>query len=309
MGRYGALLASPYVVTVHDLIRMLDLDREDALIHHPNVRDRLLLRLDRLGIGRAAHIVAVSEATKRDLVARLDIAPERVTVVYEGVDHARFSPVARPPVSYRYLLYVGSEQPRKDMPTLLRAFARIRADRRFSDYRLVKIGAAGGGEAPFRQATVRAMRDCGLEDAVQFLGRVPEDELPAWYSGAELFIFPSRYEGFGLPPLEAMACACPVLISDAAALREVGGGAALVAPAGDHAAFAARAIEILTNGALRRSLRQRGLARAATFSWARTARETMAVWDAVLAAVTAKRAPTFPARRLARTGVGGTGPT
>jgi glycosyltransferase involved in cell wall biosynthesis len=282
MGRYGAFLSRPYVVTVHDLIRTLDLAGEDVLIHPPNHRDRLLLRLDQAGIRRASHLVAVSETTKRDIVELLAIPSERVTVVHEGIDHGCFRPQPGRLVPYKYVLYVGSEQPRKDVRTLLRAFARLRADLRFHDLRLVKIGMAGGREAPFREATLAAVRECGLEDAVVFTGRVPEEELPAWYTGAELLVFPSRYEGFGFPPLEAMACACPVVVSDAASLLEVTGGAALVAPVGDARAFAERASEILTDPDLRARLVERGLARAAEFSWTRAARETAAVWEAVL---------------------------
>lgn len=279
MGRYGRFLSRPYVVTVHDLIRIFDLDSEHVLIDRPNARDRRYLRLDVAGIASATRIIAVSETTKRDLVDRLGLAPRRVTVVHEGVDHERFRPVRPRRRASRYILYVGSEQPRKDLPTLVRAFARIRSDPRFGDVRLVKLGAPGGKGAAFRAATMAAVRACGLERSVDFVGRVPEADLPAWYSGAEILVLPSRYEGFGFPPLEAMACGCPVVVSDGGSLPEITAGAALVAPVGDDRAFAARAVEVLADASLRGRLVERGLARASEFSWKRAARETGAVYD------------------------------
>ena len=283
LARYGPAVGGPYLVTVHDLIRWFDLRGLDPpLINRPNRRDRLALRRDAAGVRGAMALVAVSEATRRDLVEHLAIAPDRVHVVAEGIDHGRFRPVAGRDLGAPYLLFVGSEHPRKDLITLLRAFALLKRERRFADLRLVKAGAAGKAEAPFAAPVAAAVRELGLEREVDFLGHVPDDELPALYSGAACLAFPSRYEGFGLPPLEAMACGCPVVASDAGALPETTGGAALTVRCGDPAALADALRVVIGDRAARAELVARGLARAAAFTWERAARELGRVYDAVL---------------------------
>ncbi len=282
LGRYGTRLSRPYVLTVHDLIRLFDRERASPLISKPNTRDRLYLRLDRAGIRRAAAIVAPSQATKHELVRHLDIPEERITVVYAGVDHDVFRPVEQRVLPEPYVLVVGSEHPRKNLATLFRAFAHLKAGARFADLKLVKVGPPGSGEAPFRAQTVRAARDAGVEDDVVFVDRLQGDELAACYSGAECFVLPSLYEGFGLPPVEAMACGCPVIVSNVTSLPEVAGGAALLVDPHDERALADAMEAVLTDRELRAVLRERGLARAAEFSWVRAARETLAVYDRVL---------------------------
>ena len=282
LGRYGIRLSRPYVLTVHDLIRLFDRERASPLISKPNTRDRLYLRLDRAGIRRAAAIVAPSQATKRDLVRHLHIPEERITVVYAGVDHDVFRPVEQRVLAEPYVLVVGSEHPRKNLATLFRSFAYLKDGARFADLKLVKVGSPGSGEAPFRTQTVRAARDAGVEDDVVFVERLERDQLAAWYSGAECFVLPSLYEGFGLPPVEAMACGCPVIVSNVTSLPEVAGGAALLVDPHDERALADAMEAVLTDRELRADLRERGLARTAEFSWVRAARETLAVYDRVL---------------------------
>src|SRR5215211_5422151 len=281
LGRYGRFLSVPYVVTVHDLIRYFDLKGRGPLIHRPNLRDRLYLGLDYAGIRRAAALIAVSHTTKRDLVRHLGIPPERIAVVYEGVDHARFHPVDRRLVDAPYVLFVGSEHPRKNLATLLRAFRLLKDEARFRDLRLVKVGAAGGREAPFRRRTLAAVAALGLEDDVVFTGRVPDADLPAYYGGAACLVLPSLYEGFGFPPLEAMACGCPAVVADAGALPEVAGDAALVVTPRDPLALAHAMATLLTDDDARRTLVRRGLERARRFSWERAAERTLAVYRAV----------------------------
>jgi len=281
LGRYGRFLTVPYVVTVHDLIRYFDCKGWGPFIHRPNLRDRLYLSLDYAGIRRATVIIAVSHTTKRDLVRHLGIPPERIVVTYEGIDHARFRPVARRLVAPPYVLFVGSEHPRKNLSTLLRAMRLLKDQARFRDLRLVKVSAAGGREAPFRQRTLAAIAALGLERDVLMTDRVPDEDLPAYYGGAACLVLPSRYEGFGFPPLEAMACGCPVIVARAGALPEIAGDAALVVDPRDPRALA-RAIEgVLTDDCLRRELVDRGLRRACHFTWERTARATLAVYRAV----------------------------
>jgi glycosyltransferase involved in cell wall biosynthesis len=281
LARYGPFLSSPYVVTVHDLIRWFDGPAEAPLISPPNVRDRLHLKLDLAGIRRADALIAVSHATKRDLVAA-GIEADRISVVHSGVDQRRFRPVAGRPIEDPYVLFVGSEQPRKNLATLLAAFAQLRRDPQFSRLRLLKVGPPGGREARFRDETLAAIRRLGLERDVIFTGWVADKDLPRYYAAAECFVLPSLYEGFGLAALEAMACGCPVVISTDAALREVCGEAAISVDASDTAAIAGALTAVASNSRLRRDLCARGLRRASAFSWSQTARETERVYsDAV----------------------------
>ena len=279
VARYAPFLRTPCVVTVHDLIRVRDVARPVPLIHRPNRRDRLVLRLDVAGIRRAAAVIAVSETTKDEIVSHLGLPPARVAVVYEGVDHEVFRPVAPADLGFPYVIYVGSEQPRKDLATLIRAFARLKRDARFRGLKLVKVGGASGSEASLREATRAATAAAGVADDVEFVGRVPEADLPRLYAGAECFVLTSLHEGFGLPPIEAMACGCPVVVTNAGALPEVAGPGAVVVPVGDDAAVARAVAEIITDSATRTELRRRGLAHASAFSWERAARETMRVYE------------------------------
>lgn len=279
--RYGPTLGRPYVVTAHDLIRWFDLTRPQPFIARPRGLARAALRRDYAGIARAAHVITPSEASRRDVLAHLGVPAERVTVVPEAVDHARFRPVPPRPAPWPYLLVVGSEHPRKNLDAALRAFALLKA-RGHEALRLVKVGEPGDGEAPFGERTRRLVRELGLEREVVLTGRVPDEELPGWYSGATCLLMPSEAEGFGLPPLEAMACGTPPVVSTAGALPEVVGDAGLVVAPHDVAGLARSVERLLLDDALRGALRARGLARAALFTWDRAARQTLAVYDAVL---------------------------
>jgi glycosyltransferase involved in cell wall biosynthesis len=283
LGRYGVFLGRPYVVTVHDLIRYFDLNGLGPFIHHPNMRDRIYLRLDYAGVRRARAVIAVSKTTKRDLCTHFGLPEERVFVVYEGVDHAVFRPVPGRPLEDPYLLFVGSEHPRKNLPAMFRAIAALKREPRFRDLKLLKVGRAGGREAPFRARTLEALRELGLEGDAVFREGISDEELARCYSSAECLVLPSLYEGFGFPPLEAMACGCPVVVSNAGSLPEIAADAALVVEPSDAAGLADALRRVVTEQATRRELVERGLRRAAQFSWERTARETMAVYAAVLA--------------------------
>lgn len=238
-----------------------------------------------LALRRADAVVTVSECSRRDLARYLDLPGERLHVTSEGVD-PRFVPVrdgatlrealGRYGIEGPYLLYVGGINPRKNIARLLEAYGRVRE--RHPHARLVVAGKrqwqAEGVDA--------ALRRLGLADAVHFTGYVADADLPAIYSGAELFVFPSLYEGFGLPPLEAMACGTPVVTSDAASLPEVVGNAALLVDPLDVGSIAAAIDRLLSHPALAADLRSRGLARARRFTWERAARETIAVYEHVL---------------------------
>jgi glycosyltransferase involved in cell wall biosynthesis len=177
-----------------------------------------------------------------------------------------------------YVLYVGALEPRKNIPGLLRAFVRLRAD--FPDLTL-----ALGGSPRWKFAEIpRALEELALEPVVRFTGYIADSDLPALYSAAAAFCFPSFYEGFGLPVLEAMACGTPVVCSNTSSLPEVAGDAALLVEPRDEVALTEAIARVLTDEALAEDLRERGLKRAASFSWDRTAELTLAVYRSVLAA-------------------------
>jgi glycosyltransferase involved in cell wall biosynthesis len=235
-------------------------------------------------------VITVSASARDDLVRFLRLPSEKVFVVPMAANPTfRPQPAAAAlPVAARYgalppyILYVGAVEARKDLPTLLRAFARLRS----AFPRLTLVVA---GRARFKATDVaRTLAALDLSSAVRFTGFVADEDLPALYGAAAAFCFPSLYEGFGLPVLEAMACGTPVVCARASSLPEVAGDAALLFEPRDDAALADHLAALLSDPALAGDLRRRGLARAATFSWARTAAATRAVYQHV----TAARAPT-----------------
>ncbi|MBI2322180.1 MAG: glycosyltransferase family 4 protein [Chloroflexi bacterium] len=263
------------VVTILDLSFLL----------YPECADRgLVAFLERAvpaSVAAADLVVAISEQTKRDLVCLLDVEPDRVEVVPLGVE-PHFRPVedaaalaalrARLGVVEPFILSVGTLEPRKNLTTLLEAFALLR--RRGCTHRLVLAGRPGW----LCEEVFRTAERLSLGDAVVFAGYVAEADLPALYSAADAFAYPSLYEGFGLPPLESLACGTPAVCSDASSLPEVVGDAALLVPPTDAAALAEALERVLGDAALRSDLRARGLARAAEFTWARCAARMRAIY-------------------------------
>ncbi|MHB8620299.1 MAG: glycosyltransferase family 4 protein [Chloroflexota bacterium] len=261
------------VITVHDL----------AFLIYPELLTSASRAYFNRHIRRAVHsadrIIAVSQATRQDLTQRLDVPAEAIDVVYEGADPA-MGPVTDAPAldSYRqrrglpadYVLFVGTLEPRKNLPVLIRAFAQVK--RQGYAGKLVLAGAPGWlCEDVYAEVERQA-----LGQEVLFTGPVRRDELPLLYSGARLLAFPSLYEGFGLPLVEAMACGLPVVTANVSSLPEVAGGAALLVDPGDPEALAGAVWRLLDDATLAADLRARGLARAGCFSWDRAARET---WD------------------------------
>ena len=283
LGRFGHFLGKPFIITVHDLMRYLDLvGGGPCLIRRPNLHDALWLHLDYSGVAKAAKIVVPSNHTKNDLIRYLGVPEEKVVVIYHGVDEA-FRPVEGPrPCEGPYILYVGSEHPRKNLATLLRAFSLMKREHpELRDVKLVKAGRVGGGEEPYRERTLRLIEELGLKRDVIFIDWVPQERLAALYSQAELFAFPSIYEGFGWPPLEAMACGCPVVASNSTSLPEVLGDAAMYADPSSPEAWAEAMERVLTSDTLRRDLSRRGLERAKRFTWSRAAEQLLRVYEEV----------------------------
>jgi glycosyltransferase involved in cell wall biosynthesis len=264
----------PGVVTVHDL----------AFIRFPQTfRSYNRTYLDfatRLSVRRAARILAVSEHTKREVVGLLGVPPERVVVTPNAV-RAHFRPPAPATLEAfrtakglpeQFVLYVGTLEPRKNLPTLLEAYAEVA---RRSDAPLI----VGGGKGWLYDQVFQRLDELGLRERVRFVGYIDEEELPLWYAAATVFVFPSIYEGFGMPPLEAMACGTPVVTSNSSSLPEVVGDAGLMAPPHDAAAFAEAISRVLGDADLRHELRERGLVRARAFDWRVTAERTLAAYE------------------------------
>jgi glycosyltransferase involved in cell wall biosynthesis len=230
---------------------------------------------------RATHIIAVSEQTRRDLVAVYGLSPEKVTVIHEAAAPS-FCP--QPPETVvatraqyklpdRYLLFVGTIEPRKNLARLLAAFEAVHSEALVDG--LVIVGRRGWLYDDFFAALERSP----ARDAVIFPGYLPDADLPAVYAGAEALVLPSLYEGFGLPVLEAMACGTPVVCSNAASIPEIGGDAALYFDPTSTEAMVAVIRRVLRDAALQAEMKTRGLAQATRFSWRRAAQETLGVYE------------------------------
>jgi glycosyltransferase involved in cell wall biosynthesis len=237
------------------------------------------------GVRRFAHeadaIITCSEATKVDAVTMLGVHPEKVHVVYGAVDSS-FGDVQRPEavdllvneydLRQPFLLYVGTLEPRKNIRGLLRAFAAVAQD---VPHTLVLVGGVGWN----MDGLDEEIESLGIADRVRRMGYLPRrNHLPAFYAAADAFFFPSFYEGFGLPVLEAMTCGCPVITSDTSSLPEVGGEAARYVSPDDEDHMAGTLLKVLTNERLRDSMSTLGFARAEKFGWDRSADRTLDVY-------------------------------
>ncbi len=266
------------VVTVHDLSFLTVPEAAD-----PRLR-RYLSRAVPSAVAHADHVLADSRSTRDDLVAHLGVEPQRITVIYPGVD-PRFRPLdeaavqsvrARYDLREPFVLAVGTLEPRKNFPTLIAAYARLgEFGPHLAEVRLV----IAGGKGWLYEGIFATVERLGLGERVRFLDFVPDPDLPALYNAAAVFALPSLYEGFGLPPLEAMACGTPVVTSNVSSLPEVVDDAALTVPPTDVAALTAALAQVLTDEHLRAALRQRGLQQASRFTWDAAARTLLGVYQ------------------------------
>ena len=272
-----ARLPCPSVVTVHDL----------AFMRYPQffrpARRLYQRRFTARSVARATQVVAVSESTKRDLVELMCVPEERIHVIYPGIA-TDFQPVGDPEtlalfrtkhsLPERYLLYLGTLEPRKNLLTLVEAYARLRGQV-VDAPPLVLAGAKGWYYEPLF-SRVRAL---GLERVVVFPGYVARDEQPLWYAGAELFVFPSLYEGFGLPVVEALACGTPTITSNVSSLPEVAGDVAQQVDPRNGEALARLLREVLADNDVRERTARAGPAWARQFSIARMAHAYATIYD------------------------------
>lgn len=278
-----------FMATVHDVKPLLfGTGRRrmnlNELIERALVRDRW---------ARIDHVLTDSRCSQRDIVERLGVPAGRISVVYPGVELERFRPAGpdaqgeakveamKPsdstfPFERPYVLCVAGADPTKNVETLVEAFGRLPEGIR-ERHDLVLAG-----DFRRRLDLHERVRRAGIERQTVFTGVISDERLIELYQRAGLFVFPSKYEGFGLPVLEAMACGCPVISSSASSLPEVAGGAAILVEPSDIEGFTRQMERVLTDRALWGELRERGLARARQFSWDRTARETVAVYRRVV---------------------------
>lgn len=277
----------PTVVTLYDIIPILMPETQSLLrrIYWPRALQHAAKYSD--------HIMTISQGSKRDITKKLDVPEEKITVTPLAVDLNHFKPMPASstlgvngetpsvfPAGFAlrqpYILFVGTRDPRKNISSLIRAFARI-ADA--IPHTLIIAGKSAKKEDMSKQEVTR----CKLENRIQFLEDVSYNQLPALYSNADIFVWPSLYEGWGFPPQEAMACGTPVIVSDGTPLPEVVGDAGIVVALGEG--FVERLsdeiLSLINDEARKTSLRARGLARVQQFSWESVARSTYEVYNKV----------------------------
>jgi glycosyltransferase involved in cell wall biosynthesis len=263
------------VITVHDLNFLLypEFLTPEAASYYGQI-DQAVRRCD--------HIIAVSESTKRDII-RLTGAPEsKITVVYEAA-HPIYTPLEdeqatrqtkeRFGISCDFVLFVSTIEPRKNVPTLLHAYKQL-LDNYRTDVDLVLAGEKGW----LFQEVFTLVRELSLQQRVHFLGRVSVEDLLGLYNAAQLLVHPAFYEGFGLPPLEAMACGTPVVASNTSAVPEIVGDAALLVDPTEIDEMTVAIWRLLSDPTLVRQMREKGLKRARLFSWRKAAEETLEIY-------------------------------
>jgi glycosyltransferase involved in cell wall biosynthesis len=273
------VLYRPSVVTVYDL----------SFVHYPQVLStarRLYLRLfTALSCRRARRVIAISQSTANDLHATFNMPLDRIDVAVPGYDHARFHPLPQGMVGAfrvknglpaRFWLFLGTLEPRKNLTTLLDAYATLPKKERLP---LVLAGGKGWDyEAIFERVAQH-----GLADSVHFPGFITAEDLPLWYNSAELLVYPSIYEGFGLPVLEAMACGTPAIVSDVSSLPEAAGDVGICVPPHDVQAWANALRSAYQDADWRQQASEAGVHHAARFTWQQTAQQTVRCYRRVLA--------------------------
>jgi len=270
----------PVLVTIHDLIPLL------LPAYRGGPLQRLYTALVTATARRATTVLTDSKASRRDILTELSLPRERVRAIPLAADH-RYGPQPGPNdaevrAAYglpdRYVLYLGGFDRRKNLAAVFAAYRRV-GDAVGEAHPLVIAGRLPAEDTEFAPDPRRLMREEGVPDSfVHFTGSPPESHKPALYRGAAVFLFPSRYEGFGLPPLEAMACGTPVVGSEAASLPEIVGDAGILLPPDDAEGMADALTQLLRDDSFRAEMGRRALERAAKFSWQRTAKMTLAAY-------------------------------
>lgn len=276
--RYPLPLGSKAIAVIHDLSYVLHPE------HTARRNRQFLLRYVPQTIEKCQHIIAVSENAKAELVQYYGVDPDRISVVSPALDHTFFYPRPVPEIeavtrkygiTKPYILYTGTLEPRKNIRGILDAYTSLPPEVRAS-HSMVLAGGRGWLDREI-QAQLESLRHLDVVTT----GYVPDEDLPALYSGASVFVYPSFYEGFGMPPLEAMACNTPVIVADNSSLPEVVGDAGVLVDAKDSASLAHHIEKVLGDPALADDLRRKGLARAKASTWDESARRLLAVINKV----------------------------
>jgi len=272
----------PAVITVHDL----------AFFHWPNflTKDSAAYygQIDR-AVRHARHIIVPSENTKQDLIGILGTPDKKISVIYEAanpsfmplaVEPARRAMAAKFKIPTDYILFVSTIEPRKNVNGLLHAYRYLRDKYNVGDTGLVLAGSPGW----LYEETMTLVKELALEKSTFFLGRVTDEDLHQLYVGARCHVHPAHYEGFGLPPLEAMACGTPTIVSNVSSLPEVVGDAALLVDPNNREEIAVAIHRLLSDDELHAELREKGLKRASCFNWETAAKSTMEVYRKAISA-------------------------
>lgn len=273
------LKLTPKIVTCHDLIQYL---------FAPTPFHRLHAELSHSGLKNAEFVITVSHSTKKDLIKFYSMPEERIKVIYEGIDHGHF--YKREKTSslyqmfglspqYKYILHLSMEVATKNVAGIIQAFAKLAKEYGLNDVKLIKAGVPKYQQD--RKRNLNLIKKLRLEESVIFLDYIPEKDLPSLYGATDLFVFPSFYEGFGFPVLEAMACGTPVITSNTSSLPEVVGDAGVMVDPYDVDALAKAMYDVLTNKALSEEMIHKGVERAKIFTWEKCAEETLKVYEEI----------------------------
>ncbi len=271
----------PYVVTVYDL----------SFLRYPEAfrpfNRWYLTNFTSYSVNRAEAVITISESTRQDVINLLGIAPDRVHTIYCGADASfrQLPPAevaafkAKHNLPDEFILFLGTLEPRKNVDGLIKAYAEWKVQDADAPPLVI-----AGGKGWYYDTIFELVEQLNLTDSIRFPGYVPQNELPLWYNAATLFVYPSHFEGFGLPVLEAMACGTPVITSTTSSLPEVVGqdGTGYLVDPADINALAEAMATLMTNPEQRAKMVEQGLARAATFRWEKTAQETVGVYQKVL---------------------------
>jgi glycosyltransferase involved in cell wall biosynthesis len=238
-----------------------------------------------VGLKQATRIITISEFSKGEILQALDYPAEKIEVILDAVDHTRYYKkrdrrvldALHIPPECQVILYVGTEEPRQNFPTLLKALARLK--KRMLRVKLLKIGDPYSFGA--REKNLTLIRDLKLEKEVIFMGYVAEEELPKWYNASDLLVYPCSYAGFGLPPLEAMACGTPVITSNTTSLPEVVGDAGIMIEPTNAPLLADKMWEVLSDQDMQEQLSKMGMERAKLFNWEHSAQKTLKLYEEV----------------------------
>lgn len=262
------------IVTCHDIIPI-------AYYHTRNP----IWKLNAKGLRKAEKIITVSEFSKNDIIKHIRYPEDKIEIIPPAVNHNLYYQNRNKSILKKYgikedekvILYVGAEEPRKNIQVLINSFDKLKS--KISQIKLLKVGTPN--YLRVREKLLKQIESLNLQKDVIFAGYVPESELAKIYNAVDLFVFPSLYEGFGIPPLEAMACGTPVITSNSSSLPEVVGDAAIIIDPYDANKFAEEMYEVLTEDGLREEMIRKGLDRSKMFSWEKAARKTREIYEQV----------------------------